>query len=199
MTWFALTLRLNCNLINLIKLSVIQGVTTLKENLVLRFERREVGRMQGTYMTKNFSGKIESQDDFNGNSPSLWSSLYSLLISCPIVWSRRSITQLVVVDRVIYLPWDHSIDDNSAVSSDIFLSWDTWKPCKFGTSCSMYALDSSRTTPLVEEVLRQDVIHFSWIPMSRAGVSHQWGHFWRETSFSVWLDKTFTYLARSKE
>jgi hypothetical protein len=64
------------------------------------------------------------------------------------------------VDKVICLPWDHSVDDNSAVSSDIFMSWDTWKPCKLGTSCSIYALGSSRTTPLVEEVLRQDVIHF---------------------------------------
>jgi hypothetical protein len=34
-----------------------------------------------------------------------------------------------------------------------------------GTSCSIYAFDSSRTIPLVEEVLRQNVIHFSRIPM----------------------------------
>jgi hypothetical protein len=71
------------------------------------------------------------------------------------------------MDRAICLPWDHSVDDNFVVSLDIFLSWDTWKPCKLGTSCSIYALDSNRTTPLVEEVLRQDVIHFSQIPMLR--------------------------------
>jgi hypothetical protein len=71
------------------------------------------------------------------------------------------------MDRAICLPWDHSIDDNFVVSLDIFSSWDTWKPCKLGTSCSIYALDSNRTTPLVEEVLRQDVIHFSQIPMLR--------------------------------
>jgi hypothetical protein len=171
----------------------------LKENLVPRFERREAGRKQGTDTTKNFSRKIENQNNWNGNSLSLWSSSYSRLISCLIVWSWRSITQLVVVDRAIYLSWDQSIDDNSAVSSDIFSSWDTWKPCKLGTSYLTYALDSSRITPLVEEVLRQVVIHFSRIPMPRAGISHQWGHFWRETSFDVWLDTTFTYLARRKE
>jgi hypothetical protein len=67
---------------------------------------------------------------------------------------------LIVVDRAICLPWDHSVDDSAAVPSDIFSSWDTWKYCKLGTSCSIYALDSSRSTPLVEEVLKPDVIHF---------------------------------------
>jgi hypothetical protein len=184
-----------------IRVLVTQGVLAppLKRNLISRFVRREAGRKQGTDTTKNFSGKIESQDDWNGNSPSLWSSLYSRLISCPIVWSRWSITRLVVVDRAICLLWDHSVDDNSAVSFDIFLSWDTWKPCKHGTSCSISAFDSTRTTPLVEEVLRQDMIHFSQIPISRVGVSHQWGHFWRETSIGVWLDMKFYYLSRRKE
>jgi hypothetical protein len=46
-------------------------------------------------------------------------------------------------------------------------------PCKLGTSCLMYALDSSRTTPLVDEVMRQDMLHFSRIPMSRVGVSQK--------------------------
>jgi hypothetical protein len=184
-----------------IRVLVTLGVTTLplKRNLVPRFEKREAGRKQGTYTMKNFSGKIESQDEWNGNSPSLQSSSCNRLMSCPIVWSRWSISRLVVVDRAIYLMWEHSVDDNTAMSSYIFSSWDTWKPCKLGTCCSIYALDSSRTTPLVEEVLRQDVIHFSRIPVSRAGVSHQWGHFWREMSFSVWLDTTLTYLARRKE
>jgi hypothetical protein len=50
--------------------------------------------------------------------------------------------------------------DSSAVPSYNFSSRDTWKHCKLETSCSVYALDSSRTTPLVEEVLRQNMIHF---------------------------------------
>jgi hypothetical protein len=79
------------------------------------------------------------------------------------------------VDRVISLQWDHSIDDCSAVPSYNFSSWDTWKHYKLGASCLVYALDSSRTTPLVEEVPKQDAIHFSQFPISRAGVAHQWG------------------------
>jgi hypothetical protein len=169
-----------------------------KRNLVLRFEKRGAARKQGTDMTKCFTGKIESQDDWNENSLSLWCSLYSLPILCPIVWSEWSITQLLVADRTIWLQWDHSIDDGSAAPSYNFSSWDTWKNCKVVTSCSVYALDSSRATPLVEEVLKQDAIHFSQFPMSRASVSHQWGHFCRETGFSVWSDTTFTYLSRRK-
>jgi hypothetical protein len=60
-------------------------------------------------------------------------------------------------------------------ASDNFSSWDTCKHYKLGTSCPVYALDSSRTTPLVEDASKQDVIHFSQFPMLRAGVSHQWG------------------------
>jgi hypothetical protein len=37
--------------------------------------------------------------------------------------------------------------DSSAVPSYNFSSRDTWKHCKLETSCSVYALDSSRTTP----------------------------------------------------
>jgi hypothetical protein len=148
-------------------------------------------------MTKTSTRKIESQEDWNGNSLSVQSSLYSLLVLCPMMWSQQSITWLVV-DRAIWLQWDHSIDDSSTGPSYNLLSWDTWKHYKLGTSCSVYALDKSRTTPLVEEVPRQDVIHFSQIPMSMAGVSHQWGNFWKETSFGVWSDTTFTCLARRK-
>jgi hypothetical protein len=68
-----------------------------------------------------------------------------------------------------------SVDDGFASPSYNFSSWDTWKHCKLGTLCPVYALDSSRITPLVEEVSKQDVIHFSQFPMSRASVSHRWG------------------------
>jgi putative component of membrane protein insertase Oxa1/YidC/SpoIIIJ protein YidD len=40
------------------------------------------------------------------------------------------------------------------VPSYNFLSQDTWKHCKLGTSCSLYALDSSSTTHVVEEIWR---------------------------------------------
>jgi hypothetical protein len=127
-------------------------------------------------MMKNFSGEIESQDGMETLPVSGVAHIVgsSHVPSCDL--DGLSLDWLLG-DRAICLLWDHSVDDNSAVSSDIFSSWDTWKPCILGTSSSIYALDSSRTTPLVEEVLRQDVIHFSRIPMSRAGVSHQWGHF----------------------
>jgi hypothetical protein len=60
------------------------------------------------------------------------------------------------------------MDNGSVAPSYNFSSWDTWKHCKLGASCLVYALDSSRTTPLVEEVPKQDVIHFSQFSMSRA-------------------------------
>jgi hypothetical protein len=154
--------------------------------------------VMGTDTTKTFTGKIESQDDLNGDSLSLWSSLYNLPILCSIMWSWWSITQLVVVGRVICLQCDHSFEDSSAVPSYNFSSGDTRNHCKLATSCLVYALGSSRTTPLVEEVLRHDMIHFSQIPMSWAGVSHQWGNFWREMSIGVWSDMTFNYLPRRK-
>jgi hypothetical protein len=127
---------------------------------------------QGIDTMKTFSGKIESQDDWNGNSPSLRSSLYSRLILCPIVWSQQSITQLVVVDRVICLPWDHSVDDNSAVPSDIYSS--DWRD-----------MEVKHNSPFSNSNVR------GWCLSSR-------GHFWRETSFGVCSNMIFTYLSRRK-
>jgi hypothetical protein len=52
--------------------SIIWGVTALplKRNLVPRFKKRGAARKQGTDMMKCFTGKIESQDDWNENSQS---------------------------------------------------------------------------------------------------------------------------------
>jgi hypothetical protein len=132
----------------------------IKENLILRFERREAGGKQETDTTKNFSGEIEIQDGMETLPVSEVAHIVSSSHAPSCDLDGLSLSWLLG-DRAICLLWDHSIDDNSAVSSDIFSSWDTWKPYRLGTSSSIYALDSNRTTPLVEEVLRQDVIYFS--------------------------------------
>jgi hypothetical protein len=56
-----------------IRETITRGVIALplKRNLILRFERRGAARKQGTDTTKSFTGKIESQDDWNENSQSL--------------------------------------------------------------------------------------------------------------------------------
>jgi hypothetical protein len=138
----------------------------LKRNLVLRFERRGAARKPGIDTTKTFTGKIESQYDWNENSLSLWSSWYSLLVLCPIVWSERSITRLVVVDKAIWLQWAHSVDDGSVAPSYNFSS---------------------------TEVRRDSLFSISNV---KGWCLSLMGHFYNEMSFCVWSDTTFAYLAR---
>jgi hypothetical protein len=149
----------------------------LKWNLIPIFWEERGGQGKRNRCNETFRGNIGSPGDWNEDSLSLWCSLYGMIILCPIMWSRWSITQLDIVDRAIWLQWGHSIDDNSTVLLDIFSSQHTQKHCKLGTSRLIYALDSSRTTPSVEAIQRWNVIHLSQIPMSRDGVPNQWGHF----------------------
>jgi hypothetical protein len=72
-------------------------LSTFKRNLIPRFETIGATRKQRRDMTKTFIGKIKSQDDSNGNSLSLWSSLYGLSFGWLlwIGWSDSSGTTLL--------------------------------------------------------------------------------------------------------
>jgi hypothetical protein len=107
------------------------------------------------------------------------------------------------LSRLLWIGWSDSSGTTMLTTALWCLHTTSWVGIHgniviIGTSYSVYALGSSRTTPFVEGLPRSYVIHFSQIPMLRASVSHRWGHFRRETSFDVWSDTTFTYLARRK-